>query len=63
MKKTLTATLAALMLAGALTAVSGATSVDSSSPAILIGDGSAPIPLALAPADANSDSPSLSTKF
>jgi hypothetical protein len=63
MKKTLIATLAALMLAGALTAVSGATSVDSPASAILIGDGSAPIPLALAPADTNSDSTSLTIKF
>jgi len=63
MKKTLIATLAALMLAGALSAVSGATFVSSSAPAILIGDGSAPIPLALSPADANGDSTSLTTKF
>ena len=63
MKKTLIATLAALMLAGALSAVSGATSVNSSAPAILIGDGSAPIPFALGPADANGDSTSLTLKF
>ena len=63
MKKTIIATLAALMLAGALSAVSVATSVDSSAAAILIGDGAAPIPLALGPADTSSDSTSLTTKF
>lgn len=63
MKKALTATLAALMLAGALSAVGGATSVSSPTPVVLIGEGSAPIPLALPTADTNSDSPSLATKF
>ena len=63
MKKTLIATLAALTLAGALTAVSDATSVGSSAPIVLVGDGSAPIPLALPPADINSDSTSLNTHF
>jgi len=63
MKKTTIAALAALMLAGALSAVSGATSVSSANTIILIGEGSAPMPLTLPPADSNSDAPSLNTKF
>ena len=57
------ATLAALMLAGALSAVGGATSVGSTTPVIVIGEGSAPIPLTLPTGDTNSDSSSLATKF
>ena len=63
MKKTMIATLAALMLAGALSAVGGATSMSSTTPVLVIGEGSAPIPLTLPTADANSDSSSLATKF
>lgn len=62
MKKTMIAALAALMLAGALSAVSGATSVGSAN-TVVIGDGAAPIPPALPSADANSDLTSLKTKF
>jgi hypothetical protein len=61
MKKTMIATLAALMLAGALSAVSGATAVNSASP-VLVGEGSAPLPLTLPAIDSNSDS-SIATKF
>ena len=50
MKKTMIAALAALMVAGALSAVSGATSVGSVNTVIIIGEGSAPIPAALPPA-------------
>jgi hypothetical protein len=46
-KKTITAALAALMLAGALTAVSGATSVSQPNTAVIIGEGPAPMPTAL----------------
>lgn len=63
MKKTMIASLAALMLAGALSAVSGATSVGSAKTFIVIGDGAAPVPPALPPADANSDLTSHNTKF
>jgi len=63
MKKTMIASLAALMLAGALSAVSGATSVSSATLPIVIGEGSAPIPLAPPAADSSSNSISFSTKF
>jgi hypothetical protein len=49
-KHTITAALAALMLAGALTAVSGATSVGQPNTVVVIGEGSAPMPTALPPA-------------
>ena len=63
MKKTMIAALAALMLAGALSAVSGASSVSSANTVIVIGEGSAPMPLTLPRADTYSDAPSLTTKF
>ena len=63
MKKTMLATLAALMLAGALSAVGGPTSVSSTNPVLVIGEGSAPIPLTLPTSDSTSDSSSLATKF
>jgi hypothetical protein len=63
MKKTMIAALSALMLAGALSAVEGATSITSTAPAIVIGEGSAPIPLALPATDAHSDWASLTPKF
>ena len=44
MKKILIGALAALMVAGALSAASGATSANSISPRIVIGEGSAPLP-------------------
>ena len=46
MKQTMIAALAALMLAGALSAVSGATSVGSLN-TVVIGEGSAPMPTTL----------------
>ena len=61
MKKTMIATLAALMLAGALSAVSGATSVSATTPVIIVG--AAPMPMALPSADKNGDASSLTTKF
>ena len=51
MKKTMIAALAALMLAGALSAVSGATSVGSLNTVVVIAEGSAPMPLALPSCD------------
>lgn len=47
MKQTMIAALAALMLAGALSAVSGATSVGSPNTVIVIGQGAAPMPMTL----------------
>lgn len=51
MKQTMIAALAALMLAGALSAVSDATPVHSLSTAVVIGEGTAPMPT-LPPCDA-----------
>lgn len=50
-KKTMIAALAALMLAGALSAVSGATSTGPLNAVVVIGEGSAPMPAALPPCD------------
>jgi uncharacterized protein YdeI (BOF family) len=63
MKKTMIATLAALMLAGALSAVSGATSVSATNPVIVIGEGSSPMPMTLPSADNPGDASSLTAKF
>ena len=63
MKKTAIAALAALMLAGALSAVSGATSVNSLHPVALVGDGSAPFPMLLSSSSHNSDATSLNNNF
>ena len=63
MKKTMIAALSALMLAGALSAVGGATSISPTAPAIVIGEGSAPIPLALPATDANNDSTPVTPKY
>ncbi len=63
MKKTMIASLAALMLAGALSAVSGATSVSATAAVNVIGEGSAPTPTALPSVAANSDPSSLNSKF
>jgi len=63
MKKTMIAALASLMLAGVLSAVGGATSLNATTAVNIIGEGSAPIPAALPSAAPNSDSSSLTTKF
>ncbi len=63
MQKTIIAALAALMFAGALSAVSDATSLSSVSTVVVIGEGSAPLPAALAPVASNSDSKSLTNQF
>jgi len=63
MKKTMIATLAALMLAGALSAVGGATSVSATTAVNILGEGSAPIPSALPSAAPNSDCSSLTNQF
>ena len=56
MKQTMIAALAALMLAGALSAVSGATSPNSVNAVIVIGEGSAPVPADFPTPSSNSDS-------
>jgi len=63
MKKTMIATLAALMLAGALSAVSGATSVSATTPVIVLGEGSSPMPMALPSADNQGDASPFTAKF
>ena len=57
MKQTMIAALAALMIAGALSAVSGATAVGPAVP-VVVGEGSAPMPTALPPFMDESDSAS-----
>jgi hypothetical protein len=44
MKKTIIAALASLMLAGAISAVSGATSSTANGTVVIVGDGTSPIP-------------------
>ena len=63
MRKTMIAALAALMLAGGLSAISGATSVGSANPVIMVGEGSAPLPTALPASTGNRDLPSLTNSF
>lgn len=46
MNKLLTAIAAALMIAGGLSAISGATPVPSHSNMVIVGEGSSPVPLA-----------------
>jgi hypothetical protein len=49
MKNFVTAILAALMLAGALCAISGATAIGPSNPAAVVGEGTSPFPVVLSP--------------
>lgn len=63
MKKTMIAALAALMLAGALSAVGGVSTASSANTLIVVGEGSAPMPLSLPSGNINSDSTSLNTKL
>ena len=53
MKKAFIGVLASLMLAGAISAVSGATTNTTTEKTVIVGDGSAPIPMAEAPAITN----------
>jgi hypothetical protein len=46
MKKTIIAALASLMLAGAISAASGATTNTSTGAAVIVGEGGSPIPVA-----------------
>ncbi len=64
MKKVTIAALAALMLAGALSAASDATSILSSNTVAVVGEGAPfPIPTVLSPTIPNGDSTSLGTQF
>jgi hypothetical protein len=63
MKQAIIAALAALMLAGALSAVSGAASVGSVNTVVVIGEGSAPMPTAFPPAMNETISTSLPRTF
>ena len=63
MKKTMIAAIAALMLAGGLSAVSGATSLDSANPLCVVGEGSAPPPATLSMSANSADVPSLANYF
>lgn len=46
MKKTIIAALASLMLAGAISAVGGATPSSTNGTVVIVGDGTSPIPMA-----------------
>ena len=59
MKRTLIAALASLMLAGAISAVNGATTTTTTGTVIILGDGSAPIPPTASPKNYVSDGTSL----
>jgi len=56
-RKLLIAPLAALMLAGALSAISGATSIPSDSAVAVLGEGATPVPAVLPSACGNSAMP------
>ena len=49
MKKTIIAALASLMLAGAISAVSGATTNTATGVPVIVGDGTSPIPFSRSP--------------
>lgn len=51
LKKWMLATLAALMLAGALSSISGATSLRSAGAVAVVGEGSSPVPIVLSVSD------------
>ncbi len=55
------ATLAALMLAGALSSISGATSLRSVGPVAVVGEGTSPVPIVLSVPD--NDATSLGNRF
>ena len=55
MKKLLTAVLAALMLAGALCAISGATPIGSLHSVAIVGEGASPFPVLLTPSSSPSE--------
>lgn len=55
MNKLLTAIIAALMLAGGLSAVSGPTSMPFENAVEIVGEGSSPLPVVLVPNSSNRD--------
>ena len=61
-KKWMLATVAALMLAGALCSISGATSMRSLGPVAVVGEGSSPLPVVLSSAPDN-DATSFGNRF
>jgi hypothetical protein len=61
LKKCMLATLAALMLAGALSSISGATPLRSVGPVAVVGEGSSPVPIVLSVPD--NDATSLGNHF
>lgn len=61
LKKCMLATLAALMLAGALSSISGATPLRSVGPVAVVGEGSSPVPIVLSVSD--NDATSLGNRF
>ncbi len=61
-KKLMFAALAALMIAGSLSAVSGATSMNSFGPVAVVGEGTAPLPVVLSSVPDN-DTSSFSKQF
>ncbi|MGC2111602.1 MAG: hypothetical protein WA655_18950 [Candidatus Korobacteraceae bacterium] len=63
MKKLSIAALAALMLAGALSAVGDAASISSLPTAVVVGEGSSPFPVMLSPDNTVSDSGPVNTQF
>lgn len=61
LKKIMLATLAVLMLAGALSSISGAAALRSVGPVAVAGEGSSPVPMVLSVQD--NDSTSLGNRF
>jgi hypothetical protein len=61
LKKCMLATLAALMLAGALSSISGATALRSVAAVAVVGEGSSPVPMVISVPD--NDATSLGTRF
>jgi len=63
MNKLLTAILAILLLAGALSAISGATPLNSLHPVAIVGEGTSPFPMALSSASSQSNAAQLGNNF
>ena len=63
MKKMMTAALAALMLAGALSAVSGAASWSTPHSVAVVGEGSSPFPVMLSSSSADNSATALGNHF
>ena len=57
MKKTIIAALASLMLAGAISAVSGAATTTATGTVVIVGEGASPLPLSLPPELASDQRP------